>query len=159
MGTVLAPTTPSIANRIERMLAIREATAAEDAFVRAAEQYDNGDEALYADKCATYTKCVKQAAIGLVDLAAYDTFKRALDSGDETDFDTITLGGTRTLNNPQGGLAFSLEGRDASQFRVAPAPALVSAQYATELVELYWASLLRDVAFTDYATNQIAIDA
>jgi hypothetical protein len=47
---------------------------------RAAEQYDNGDEGLYADKCGTYTKCVKQTAIGLVDLAAYDTFKRALDT-------------------------------------------------------------------------------
>jgi hypothetical protein len=51
------------------------------------------------------------------------------------------------LNGPQGGLAFDLECLDSSQFQVPPAPALASEQYATELVELYWASLLRDIAF------------
>ncbi|MBV8068587.1 MAG: vanadium-dependent haloperoxidase [Acidobacteriaceae bacterium] len=159
MGTQLAPITPSIANRIERMLAIREATAAGDAFVRPAEQYDNGDEALYADKCGTYTKCIQQAGIGLVDLAAYNSFKTALNSGDEADFNNIILGGPRTLNGPQGGLAFDLQCRDSSQFLVPPAPPLASEEYATELVELYWASLLRDVAFTDYSTNATAINA
>ncbi len=40
-----------------------------------------------------------------------------------------------------------------------PAPALASREYATELVELYWASLLRDVPFTEYASNAVAIAA
>ena len=65
-----------------------------------------------------------------------------------------------------------LEGSDAVQFGnapspanqengivVPPAPALASEAYGTELVELYWASLLRDVAFTDYASNEIAAQA
>ena len=82
------------------------------------------------------------------------------------------MGGTRTLNGPLGGNAFSLEGCDAVQFGnapspanqenavvVPPAPALASAAYGTELVELYWASLLRDVAFTDYASNPTAAQA
>jgi hypothetical protein len=82
------------------------------------------------------------------------------------------MGGTRTLNGPQGGLAFGLEGSDAVQFGnapspanqesgivVAPAPAVASEAYGTELVETYWASLLRDVAFTDYAANEIASQA
>ena len=47
----------------------------------------------------------------------------------------------------------------SSQVVVPPAPALASAAYGTELVELYWASLLRDVAFTDYASNPIAAQA
>ncbi len=42
---------------------------------------------------------------------------------------------------------------------VAPAPAVASEAYGTELVEMYWASLLRDVAFTDYASNEIAAQA
>jgi hypothetical protein len=58
------------------------------------------------------------------------------------------LGGPRTLNGPQGGLAFDLECRDSAQFVAPAAPALASEDYATELVELYWASLLRDVEFT-----------
>ena len=36
---------------------------------------------------------------------------------------------------------------------------MASPEYATELVEIYWGSLLRDVAFTDYATNPTAIAA
>jgi hypothetical protein len=35
-------------------------------------------------------------------------------------------------------------------------PTVASETYATELVELYWGSLLRDVAFSDYATNATA---
>ena len=43
---------------------------------------------------------------------------------------------------------------------IVPAPpAVASAAYGTELVELYRASLLRDVAFTDYSTNATAIAA
>ena len=38
-------------------------------------QVDNNDEAKYADKCGTYTKGIQQSAVGLVDLAAYQTFK------------------------------------------------------------------------------------
>ena len=69
------------------------------------------------------------------------------------------LGGLRTLNGPQGGLAFYLGCPDCSQFGVPPAPALASEDYATELVELYWASLLRDVAFTHYSSDPVAVAA
>ncbi len=37
-----------------------------------------------------------------------------------------------------------------------PAPALASEAYATELVELYWASLLRDVPFGAYEQSSVA---
>src|SRR5207244_13571178 len=101
--------------------------------------------------------------IGLVNLQAFQSFKTALNSGNPADFENIIMGGPRTLNGPQGGLAFGLEGSDAVQFGnapcpnnqknaviVPPAPALAGDTYGTELVELYWASLLRDVAFPDY---------
>src|SRR5271168_1852462 len=153
---------PATSNRVPRSLALRVAEAGSDAFVGAPAQIDNGDEALYADKSGTYTKGLLQTAIGLVDLAAYSMFKTALASGNPTDFQNIVLGGGaggRTLNGPQGGLAFYLKCQDAAQFAVPPAPALASEAYATELVELYWASLLRDVAFSDYHTNATAIAA
>src|SRR5207244_11919281 len=114
----------------------------------------------------TYCKSNHQDWIDLVNLNAYQTFKRALNRGRDADFENIIIGGTRTLNDPQGGLAFALEGSDAVQFGnapspanqenvivVAPAPAVASEAYGTELVEMYWASLLRDVAFTDYASH------
>jgi hypothetical protein len=151
-----AQLTPATSNRIVRSLALRTQAAGNDDFIAAPPQVDNGDEMRYADKSGTYTKGILQSGIGLVDLAAYDSFKTALSSGDQKDFEKIVLGGPRTLNGPQGGLAFYLQCLDGSQFGVPPAPALASEAYATELIELYWASLLRDVAFTDYSTNMIA---
>jgi len=86
-------------------------------------------------------------------------FTNALKCGDPGDFEKILLGGPRTLSGQQGGLAFGLECLDFSQFGVMPAPALASEDYAAELVELYWASLLRDVPFTQYASDPVAVNA
>ena len=94
-----------------------------------------------------------------MDLRAYQTFKTALNSGEFSDFQNIIMGGTRTLNGPQAGLAFCLVAPDNAQFgqpQVPPAPRAASDQNATELLEHYWASLLRDVAFTDYSSNRAA---
>ncbi|HEX3684058.1 MAG TPA: hypothetical protein VHU83_16115 [Bryobacteraceae bacterium] len=151
--------TPATRDRVERSFALRTGIAARDASVPAPPQIDNGDEARYHDKSGTYTKGVQQKGIGLVDLAAYGKFKNALRTGRPKDFEEIPLGGPRTLNGPQGGLAFYLGCLDSSQFSVPPAPALASEDYATELVELYWASLLRDIAFPEYASNSVAQQA
>jgi hypothetical protein len=102
---------------------------------------------------------VLQSNVGVVDPAAYQSFKAALSSGDPADFEKIVVGGSRTLNGPQAGLAFYLDSLDGSQYAVPPAPALASEAYATELVELYWASLLRDVAFTTYPASSEAMRA
>jgi hypothetical protein len=72
---------PATSNRALRGFALRTQTAGADAFPIAPAQIDNGDEALYADKSGTYTKGVLQSGIGLVDLAAYQSFKNALSSG------------------------------------------------------------------------------
>jgi len=158
--------------RVRRCFAIRLETANKQARIPVPPHTTNGDEQRYRDKCGTYSKGILQDGIGLVNLNAFQTFKRALNSGNPADFENIIMGGTRRLNGPQGGLAFGLEGSDAVQFGnapcpdnqenaiiVPPAPALASAAYGTELVEMYWASLLRDVAFTDYISNATAADA
>ena len=163
---------PPPSPRVRRCFAMRLAAANQQARIPVPPHTTNGDEERYRDKCGTYSKGILQAGIGLVNLNAFQTFKRALNSGRPADFENIIMGGTRTLNGPQGGLAFGLEGTDAVQFGdapcpgnqenaviVPPAPALASAAYGTELVELYWASLLRDIAFTDYVSNTTAAEA
>jgi len=140
-------------------LELRVAEATQDAGVPAAINVNNGDEARYADKGGTYTKGLPHDSFGRVNLNAYQTFKTALNSGEFSDFQNIIMGGTRTLNGPQGGLAFCLVALDNTQFgqpQVPPAPAAASDQNATELLEHYWASLLRDIAFTDYSSNLAA---
>jgi hypothetical protein len=154
MSSITAPY-----HRIPRSFALRNRAAGHDAYIPPPAQVDNGDEALYPDKSGTYTKGVLQTGVGLVDLAAWQSFKTALDSGKPADFENIVLGGPRTLNGPQGGLAFYLACLDGSQFGAPPAPAVASEAYATELVELYWASLLRDVAFLHYASDPVAVQA
>ncbi len=150
---------PSTSDRVWRAFALRTQAAGADAFAPRPAQIDNGDEARYADKSGTYTKGLLQAGIGVVDPVAYASFKQALSSGDPADFERIVLGGPRTLNGPQGGLAFYLDCEDADQFAVPPAPALAGEAYAAELIELYWASLLRDVAFTRYESDAVAAQA
>jgi hypothetical protein len=159
MGTAGGQETRATANRVVHSFALRSRVAGEDAFAHVPPQINNGDERRYADKSGTYTKGILQAGIGRVDLAAYETFQRALRSGDPQDFEAIQVGGPGTLNGPQGGLAFDLECRDVVQFAAPAAPALASEEYAAELVEMYWASLLRDVAFTGYAGHAVAVKA
>src|SRR5208282_5085491 len=136
--------------------------AKQDAHVPPAVNVNNGDPALYADQGGTYTKGLPHDSFGRVDLGAFATLTNALNTGKFSDFEKIITGGTRTLNGPQGGLAFDLEALDSAQFRqpqVPPAPTTASDQNATELLEHYWASLLRDVAFTDYGSSALATQA
>ncbi len=131
----------------------------------------NGDEELYGDKSGTYTKCLKQDTYGVVNPKAFKQFRTALGNAAGTiigtaDFEDkkgdMLLGAGRKLNGPLGAFALTLAGADSQHFGDAvapPAPKLASPEYATELVELYWASLLRDVPFTEYGSSLVAIAA
>jgi hypothetical protein len=124
---------------------------------------DNGDEALYWSKFASYSKCLKHNAwTGCVDPAAYAALISAIRSGRFADFETLLTNGylgsadrtvQRRLVNPISSYAFDVEGVDSHQFVLPPAPTFCSAQQAGEAVELYWMALLRDVLFADYLSN------
>ena len=59
----------------------------------------------------------------------------------------------REAHDPQAGLAFDLEGTDSGNLGEPAAPSVSSQERADEAVENYWMALLRDVAFTNYATD------
>ena len=158
--------------RILQSFALRVAAATREALIPVPQHTTNGDEALYADKSGTYSKVVLQDGIGLVNLNAFQTFRNAINAGTFAAFEAIITGGPRTMNGPLSGRAFALEGSDDVQFGnapspanqinqvvVPPAPAVASEAFGTEMIEMYWASLLRDVAFTDYSSNATAIQA
>ena len=130
-------------------------TATKQALVAPPTHPVNGD-LLLLDQCGTYTKAVKQAGHGKVDLAAFAQFLAAIASGKFSDFELIPLGGTAKFNGPLASYAASFLGADSSLFTTVAPPSMKDEWYATELIELYWCSLLRDVAFLDYATNPIA---
>jgi len=159
-------------SREKRALDLRTSAAQKDFQIPVPQHTTNGDNSKYPDHSATYTKGLLQDDIGVVNPAAWTSFMKALHSGQNSDFEAIILGGTRTLNGPQGSYAFDLETADSDQFGNAPwvgdpsGPPLVppfapiaGADYGTQLVEMYWGSLLRDVAFTDYSGNATAVAA
>jgi hypothetical protein len=169
VSTAGANLTGSQANRVIAATALRIARAVADSKVAVPPHTTSGDEERYADKSASYSKGLLQKDIGLVDLNAWASFKKACNSGKNSDWEAVINGGTRTHNGPQSSYAFELEGLDSSQYGNAPSPndptglpvvppfyAITSKEYGAQLVEMYWASLLRDVAFTDYANDATA---
>jgi hypothetical protein len=138
---------------------------------------DNNDEELYANHnyFASFTKGLLQSpTTGLVNPAAYQALLTAIKTGTFAAFENLRsqfgcsdLTMARRMVNPLGGYAYDLEGTDSHQIQAVPGsgegfpipPKFASRQEAAEAVELYWAALLRDVAFSDYPNNQTAIDA
>ncbi len=117
----------------------------------------NGDEDLYPTRIASFSKTLPHNDNGEVDAAAYDTLLAAVASGSFDDLDAVPAGGVLTLVNPLGGLAYNLEGSDITTLSALRTPwKLDSAEFATEMAELYWMMLARQVDFSEYATHPTA---
>ncbi|MGA8429375.1 MAG: hypothetical protein WB729_06110 [Candidatus Sulfotelmatobacter sp.] len=140
---VPAPCKPAITDaRVLDNFTRRFNTATSQALVAPPTHPVNGDLGL-ADKCGIYTKGIKQASPGKVDLAAYGKFTAAIASGQSSDFELIPFAGgaAQKLNGPMGSYAKAFLGADSSLYgapSVPAPPAVASKQYATELIELYW---------------------
>jgi hypothetical protein len=131
----------------------------------------NDDEALYADRRASYSKGLVHDALGEVAPTSFAALLTALESGDPADFEAIPMGNpggagpapgntpVHKLINPQSGLAFDLEGADCHAMTVPAAPPFASAWQASEGMENTWMAHLRDVPFRRYATDPLAATA
>lgn len=133
---------------------------AQDQKVNVGPQADNGDAAQFTDSSCSYSKGLPHDNLGVPNAAAMQSMKKALDTGKASDFANIIVGTpgggpNSKLNGPQVALAFDLEGLDSHATVIPAAPSVASARNAAEEVEHYWGALLRDVNFTDYATNPL----
>jgi hypothetical protein len=125
------------------------------------EHVNNNDEINYPARpfAGNYSKSLKHDSLGDPDPASYGTLLRALQSRDPIDFEEIQLATPPEgltivkLNNPQAGLAFDIEGPDAQELTLPPAPRFDSEQAAHEMGELYWMALARDVPFANYESE------
>src|SRR6267378_2996994 len=125
---------------------------------------DNGDATRFTDFSGSYSKALVHDALGVPNPTSWLSLINALKSGKFTDFESIIVGtpggGPNSRENgPQVALAFDLEGRDSHATVEPPSPSVASAQTAAEQVEHYWAALLRDVPFSDYANNRTVLQA
>ncbi len=139
---------------------IRHQAANEEKKMPLPAQVSNTDEVLYANRIGNFHKTLPHDPVTAeVNPAAYATYLSVLASGDWAAVETIPTGGVSPLLDPLGGLTFNLDGPDTAALTCPPAPALASAQTAAEMGELYWMMLLRDVNFSDYAANAVALEA
>jgi hypothetical protein len=125
---------------------------------------DNGDKS-FTDHSGLWSKALAHDSLEVVNQNSWASFVKALSTGNFTDFENIIvghpggLGFTQTLNGPMGAFALDLEGLDSHATSIPPSPTTASAQTAAEQVEHYWAVLLRDTNFTQYANSSIAQQA
>lgn len=118
---------------------------------------NNGDEALYPDRRAQYSKTMlHDATTGLVAPGYYETLLSGVTA---KNFNGMLRapGASVKYTNPLGGLAFNLIGSDSQAHTMPPAPRFNSSEQAWEYVEVAWMAILRDVPFDQYATNPNAI--
>lgn len=126
---------------------------------------DNGDLHRFSDYSGNWSKCLQHDALAIPNRAAYQSLLYALSTGRHSDFENMLVGNpggtgfTSTMNGPEGAFTFDLEGRDSHATVIPPAPSVASAQTAAEQVEHYWAALMRDVQFKDYASSSLAAQA
>ena len=88
-----APAGP-VNRRVAQSLLLRVTTATKEAAIPVPPHTTNGDEQLYPDKSASYSKALLQDGYGRVNLNAYNSLITALNSGNPSDFENIILGGT-----------------------------------------------------------------
>jgi len=152
----------------ERRLSAREVReeAAELAASRRHEEHaNNNDEVNYPTRplVGNYSKSLKHDSLGDPDPASYASLLRALESRDPADFEEIQLAppppsplmGPIKLTNPQTGLTFDVEGPDAQEVTIPPAPRFDSEVAAHEMGELFWMAVVRDVYFGSYGSEGI----
>jgi hypothetical protein len=120
---------------------------------------DNGDDLLYRNKIASYSKGMPHNHLGEVDPNAYATYIHALETGSFADFEAVPHPGGMTQRDPQLSYTFELLGADSHSFAIRPAPTFNSAEIAGEMVELYWQGLTRDVLFAEYDSHPLTLAA
>jgi hypothetical protein len=146
-------------SRREKSYRIRKGAALAEREIPTPPQISNGDEKRYPNFIGNYSQGLPHDSLGEVVPAAYRALLTACDTGKPSDFANIPLGGNTKLVDPQGGLAYDLEGTDSGQLTVPPPPKLASAERAGEMVEDYWMALARDVPFSHYGAEPITAAA
>jgi hypothetical protein len=145
--------------RADRSFQLRFNAASRERNVPIPPQVNNGDETRYPNFIGNYSQGLPHDSIGEVEPAAYQALLTAISTGKPSDFANIPLGGTAKLVDPQGGLAFDLEGTDSGQLSIPPSPTLAGAERGGEMVEDYWMALARDIPFSQYGNEPITAAA
>ena len=119
----------------------------------------NGDEQL-ENYIGNFHKSLPHNAYGEVEGDAYEHFQdicQQLEAGEDVDFETVARGteDAAAFTNPLAGAASETLGLSPKQVEMLPAPGILSASSAAEMVELYWMALLRDVPLAEFSPENL----
>lgn len=109
-GKVYAEGNRERTGRLKKAYRLREKLAREQRKMRLQEQPVNGDEERYEALIANFSKGLPHNKYGEVELKAYRQLLHALETGRQTDFDMIPMGGPVRLANPQAARVMSASG-------------------------------------------------
>jgi membrane-associated phospholipid phosphatase len=155
------PTSGSASSRQLAVFRIRQAAA--QAYLDASPPVhtSNGDETRYEDKRASFSKTLPHNDAGEVDVDAFKVFVSILANADANGFETIPRDRIDevALNDPQATYAFDLVGLDSAATALDSPPTFSSALMASEMAEIYWLSLTRDVPFRHYERDSLVLAA
>ncbi|MBI1382463.1 MAG: phosphoesterase [Planctomycetaceae bacterium] len=100
----------------------------------------------------SFHKTLPHNEFGEVDSSAFTALVAAT-RGDGSGFALVPKSGATTaaFTNPQAGLAHDQLTRHPAAFSMPPAPGVLSPTTATEMTELYWMALLRDVPLDEFS--------
>lgn len=147
------------AKRAEASYKLRVAAADRERRLGIPEHRTNGDEERYPNRIGNFTKTLPHNEFGEVDPAAYDALRKAIAAGDFKALEAVPKGGRVGYQDAIGGLAYNLDGPDSAAIAAAPPPPIASREYATQLAEMYWMAMLRDVPYLDYPTSPLVRQA
>ena len=106
---------------------------------------------------ANYSKGLRHNKLGEVDRESYESFLRAAKSPSFAKWEKVQLGTFKEphfrLFNHLAGLTFPLQGPDPAGLAIPPPPRIDSPKGAFDEVEVYWMSVVRDVYFGDFDSN------
>lgn len=133
---------------------IRQKLILEFATKPIANHQNNGDETNYPYWGNFHKTLPHSEQDGSVDPVAYEALLAALKTGKYEDFEAVPKGSINgaKLLNPIGAGVYNIFGPDSSDIAVTPPPSISTKQWAADLVNIYWMSLLRDTPFSDYET-------
>ena len=145
--------------RIERCCEIRTAAASFHRSQPERAHPVNGDQQRFPNGECSYSKALPHNSRGEPLPDAYRRLLRALQSGSFSDLESVFLGAETRLANPLAANAFELAGPDSHQLGIAAPPAFSSAAQASEMLELYWQAIIRDIPFSMWRSNDIIAEA
>src|ERR1700730_18098819 len=140
-------------DRVNTAYRLRSEAAMFQRDLRSPSHHTNHDEDRYHTLIGTFSKGLPHDGFGEVHRDAYETLRRALETGEPEDFAIVPLGGVAKLSDPQAALAFQMAGADSHHLGIRVPPAFSSAEEAAEMAEVYWQALTRDVPFANYDTD------